>query len=182
MDVEAMKASRGDASSLPKMLYYMCIQAARKSIHIQNAYFLPDRQTRNALIRAVKRGVDVQVMVPGTHIDLPMVRLASRLHYGPMLEAGVKFYEYQPTMMHTKAFVVDGIFSTLGSINFDTRSMGKNAEESLAFYDRPFAEKLEAMFNDDLKRCREITYPNWSHRGLVARLSEMIFWIWEPYY
>ena len=182
LEIEAIKASRGDASSLPKMLYYMCIQAARKSIHIQNAYFLPDRQTRNALIRAVQRGVDVQVMVPGTQIDLPMVRLASRLHYGPMLQAGVKFYEYQPTMMHTKAFVVDGLFSTLGSINFDTRSMGKNAEDSLVFYDRGFAEQLEAMFNEDLKRCREITYPRWSHRGLLARISEMIFWIWEPYY
>jgi cardiolipin synthase len=182
LDIEAMKASRGDASSLPKMLYYMCIQAARKSIHIQNAYFLPDRQTRNALIRAVQRGVDVRVMVPGTNIDLPMVRLASRLHYGPMLKAGVKFYEYQPTMMHTKSFVVDGIFSTIGSINFDTRSMGKNAEESLAIYDRGFAQQIEAMFNDDLKKCREITYPNWSRRGLLARVSELVFWIWEPYY
>ena len=182
LEVAAMKASRGDASSLPKMLYYMCIQAARKSIHIQNAYFLPDRQTRNALIRAVQRGVDVQVMVPGTNIDLPMVRLASRLHYGPMLKAGVRFYEYQPTMMHTKSFVVDGIFSTIGSINFDSRSMGKNEEESLAFYDRGFAQQVEEMFNDDLKKCREITYPHWSHRGLLARVSELLFWIWEPYY
>ena len=182
LDVEAMKASRGDASSLPKMLYYMCIQAARKSIHIQNAYFRPDKQTRNALIRAASRGVDVQIMVPGQNIDLPMVRLASRLHYGPMLQAGIKFYEYQPTMMHNKTLVVDGIFSTLGSINFDTRSMGKNAEDSLAFYDRGFAELVEAMFNEDLKRCRAVTYELWAHRGLSARLAERIFWIWEPYY
>jgi cardiolipin synthase len=182
IEVEAIKASRGDASSLPKMLYYMAIQAARKSIHIQNAYFLPDKQTRNALIRAVQRGVDVQVMVPGTHIDLPPVRLASRLHYGPMLEAGVKIYEYEPTMMHTKTLVVDGIFSTIGSINFDTRSMGKNAEESLAFYDQGFAEQIESMFNDDLKRCREVTHDRWSHRGFIARISELVFWVWEPYY
>ncbi|MGH9442068.1 MAG: cardiolipin synthase [Thermoanaerobaculia bacterium] len=182
LEVEAIKASRGDASSLPKMLYYMSIQAARKSIHIQNAYFLPDKQTRDALIRAAQRGVDVEVMVPGTNIDLPMVRLASRLHYGPMLKAGIKFYEYQPTMMHTKAFVVDGIFSTLGSINFDTRSMGKNAEESLAFYDEGFARELQSMFDEDQKKCRRITYEHWSHRGLFARVSEMIFWIWEPYY
>lgn len=182
IEVEAIKASRGDSSSLPKMLYYMAIQAARKTIRIQNAYFLPDTQTRRALIRAVQRGVDVQVMVPGTHIDVPMVRLSSRLHYGPLLEAGVKIYEYQPTMMHNKVFVVDGIFSTIGSINFDQRSMGKNAEESLAFYDRDFAAKIDAMFNDDLKRCREVTHSRWSHRGLAARLSELIFWIWEPYY
>jgi cardiolipin synthase A/B len=182
IEAEAVKVSRGDASSLPKMLYYMAIQAARKTIRIQNAYFLPDNQTREALIRAVKRGVDVQVMVPGTHIDLPMVRLSSRLHYGPLLEAGVKIYEYQPTMLHNKVFTVDGIFSTIGSINFDQRSMGKNAEESLAFYDRDFTGKIEEMFNDDLKRCREVTHSRWKHRGLAARISEMIFWIWEPYY
>ena len=182
VEAEAVKVSRGDASSLPKMLYYLAIQSAQKSIRIQNAYFLPDDQTREALVRAVKRGVDVQVMVPGTHIDLPMVRLSSRLHYGPLLEAGVKIYEYQPTMLHNKTFTVDGIFSTIGSINFDQRSMGKNAEESLAFYDRDFTGKIEEMFNDDLKQCREVTHSRWKHRGLAARISELIFWIWEPYY
>lgn len=182
VEVEAIKATRDDASSLPKMMYYMAIQAAQKSILIQNAYFLPDKQTRNALIRAKERGVDVRVMVPGTHIDLPMVRLASRLHYGPLLEAGIKIYEYQPTMMHNKTFIVDGIFSTIGSINFDQRSMGKNAEESLAFYDRGFAADLTAMFEDDWKKCRQVTRQRWEHRGLAARISEMIFWIWEPYY
>ncbi|HKB71317.1 MAG TPA: phospholipase D-like domain-containing protein [Thermoanaerobaculia bacterium] len=182
VEAEAIKASRGDASSLPKMLYYMAIQSARKTIRIQNAYFLPDKQTRNALIRAVQRGVDVQVMVPGTKIDLPMVRLASRLHYGPLLEAGVKIFEYQPTMMHNKVFLVDGIFATIGSINFDQRSMGKNAEESLVFYDRAFADRVQHMFDDDMKRCRQVTHRTWSHRGLAARISELIFWIWEPYY
>jgi cardiolipin synthase A/B len=182
VEAEAIKASRGDSSSLPKMLYYMAIQAAKHSILIQNAYFLPDKQTRNALVRATQRGVDVRVMVPGTHIDLPMVRLSSRLHYGPMLEAGVKIYEYEPTMMHNKTFIVDGIFSTIGSINFDQRSMGKNAEESLAFYDRDFAAQLTAMFEDDWKKCRKIEYGKWKRRGLATRLSEMLFWIWEPYY
>jgi cardiolipin synthase len=182
IEVEAIKASRGDSSSLPKMLYYMAIQAARHTILIQNAYFLPDKQTRNALIRARQRGVDVRVMVPGTHIDLPMVRLASRLHYGPMLDAGIQIYEYQPTMMHNKTFVVDDIFSTIGSINFDQRSMGKNAEESLAFYDRGFAGEVTAMFEEDWKKCRQITRRRWEHRGLAARISELIFWIWEPYY
>ena len=182
IEAEAVKASRGDSSSLPKMLYYMAIQAARHSILIQNAYFLPDTQTRNALIRAMQRGVDVRVMVPGTHIDLPMVRLASRHHWGAMLEAGVKIYEYEPTMMHNKTFIVDGIFVTIGSINFDQRSMGKNAEESLAFYDKGFAAEATAMFEDDWKRCQQVTLHAWKHRGLAARVSEMLFWIWEPYY
>jgi cardiolipin synthase len=79
-------------------------------------------------------------------------------------------------------FIADGIFTTIGSINFDNRSMGKNAEESLAFYDRGFAEKAQEMFDEDMRRCKQITYANWSHRGLGPRLSEILFGIWEPYY
>jgi cardiolipin synthase len=182
VEAEAIKASRGDSSSVPKMLYYMAIQSAQHSILIQNAYFLPDTQTREALVRAKQRGVDVRVMVPGTHIDLPMVRLSSRSHYGPMLDAGIRIYEYEPTMMHNKTFIVDGVFSTVGSINFDQRSMGKNAEDSLAFYDRDFAAQLTAMFEDDWKKCKKITRSEWEHRGLATRVSEALFWIWEPYY
>jgi cardiolipin synthase len=182
MQSQAIKSSKGDSSSLPKMLYFMAIQAARKSIHIQNAYFLPDEQIRAALIRAVERGVDVKVMVPGKQTDVPLVRQASRSHYGPLLHAGVKIYEYQPTMLHSKTAVVDGLFSTIGSINFDARSMSTNAEESLSFYDRTFAELIEAMFQRDLLRCKEITYEAWKHRGSSARVAETFSWIWEPYY
>jgi cardiolipin synthase len=121
-------------------------------------------------------------MVPGTHNDVPLVRMASRHHYGPLLTGGVKIYEYQPTMLHTKAMVVDGLFSTIGSINFDERSMSKNAEESLSFYDRKFADLIEAMFQRDLKRCREVTYDAWKHRGSTARFAEAFSRIWEPYY
>ena len=182
MQSQAIKSSQGDVSSLPKMLYYMAIQAARKSIRIQNAYFLPDKQIREALVSAVQRGVDVQVMVPGTHIDIPMVRQASRHHYGPLLKGGVKIYEYQPTMLHSKNVVVDGMFSTIGSINFDALSMSKNAEESLSFYDRTFSEMMEAMFERDLKLCTEVTYEAWKHRGFTARTAELFSRLWEPYY
>jgi cardiolipin synthase len=182
VQAQAIKVSRGDASSLAKMFYYVAIQSAVKSIHIQNAYFLPDRQVRDALVAAVKRGVDVKVMVPGRHIDLPMVRFASWLHYGDMLKGGVKIYEYRHTMMHNKTMVVDGVFSTIGSINFDARSMNRNAEESLAFYDRPFAQRVEEMFDEDLKNCKEITFEAFDHRGLGKRVTEVLSYIWEPYY
>jgi len=179
---QAIKASRGDSSSLAKMLYYVAIKSATRSILIQNAYFLPDKQVRDALLEAVKRGVRVEVIVPGRHIDLPMVRFASWHHYGEMLQGGVKIYEYLPTMLHNKTMVVDGIYSTIGSINFDARSMSRNAEESLAFYDRGFAKKMEAMFQEDKSRCDEISYGAWKHRGLPQRLAELVFWIFEPYY
>ena len=182
VQAQAIKASRGDASSLAKMFYYVAIQSAAKSIYIQNAYFLPDKQVREGLVAAVARGVDVKVMVPGRNIDLPMVRFASWLHYGDMLRGGVKIYEYKHTMMHNKTMVVDGVFSTIGSINFDTRSMNRNAEESLAFYDSAFAAKMEEMFSDDLKQCKEITLHDFSHRGLGKRVTEVLSYIWEPYY
>jgi cardiolipin synthase len=182
VQAQAIKVSRGDSSSLAKMLYYVAIQSAEKSIYIQNAYFVPDKQVREALVAAVKRGVDVQVMVPGKHIDIPLIRSASRGHYGELLEGGVKIFEYTPTMLHNKVVVVDGIFSTLGSINFDARSMAKNAEESLAFYDAGLASKMIEMFDDDKKRCLAITYANWKKRGFGTRVAETFSWLWEPLY
>jgi cardiolipin synthase A/B len=179
---QAIRASKGDASSLAKMLYFVAIQTARKSIHVANPYFLPDKQVREALIEAVKRGVDVQIMVPGRHSDAMMVRSASWVHYGELLKGGVKIFEYKPTMMHHKTLVVDALYATIGSINFDARSMNNNAEESLAFYDHGFAEKMERMFAEDRKNCDEVTYAVWKARGPHKRLTELVFWIWEPYY
>lgn len=179
---QAIKASRSDSSSKSKMLYYVAVQSATKSIHLANAYFLPDAQVRKALIEAVQRGVDVQVMVPGSHIDLPMVRFASWMHYGELLEGGVKIFEYMPTMLHNKTVTIDGIYSIVGSINFDARSMNRNAEEALAFFDRDFAGKMEEMFQKDKQRCREITFDEWDNRGAHRRIIETMFWIWEPYY
>lgn len=179
---QAIKASRSDSSSLPKMMYFMAIKAATRSIHISNPYFIPDAQVRAILVDAVRRGVDVEILVPGARIDMPLVRQASGFYYGELLEGGVAIYEYQPTMIHQKTMVVDGIFSTIGSINFDQRSMGVNAEESLSFYDAGFAAEMEAMFERDLAHAHRITYAEWKHRGAGKRFAEMFSWIWEPYY
>jgi cardiolipin synthase len=182
LQAQAIKVSRGDASSLAKMLYYVAIQSAVKSIDIQNAYFLPDGQVRQALVDAAQRGVTVRIMVPGKHDDVMLVRMASRSSYGGLLEGGVKVYEYLDTMLHSKTAVVDGILSIIGSINFDTRSMEKNAEESLAFYDRGFAAKVSAMFEDDLKHCREVDYERWRRRDVGDRIAEVLSAFWTPFY
>ena len=182
LPAQAMKASKGDASSMPKMLYFLAIEAARKSIHIQNPYFLPDTQVRNALVDAVKRGVDVKVMVPGKHMDIPMVRMASRQDYGSLLKGGVRIFEYQPTMIHSKALVVDGMFTTIGSINFDALSMSKNAEDSVSFYDRGFAGEVDAMFQRDLLLCKEVTLHDWKNRGASARIAEAFSAMFRPFY
>jgi cardiolipin synthase len=176
---QAIRASRSDSSSMAKLLYYMAIQAARKTIWIENAYFVPDSQVRSGLVNAVKRGVDVRVLVPGPHIDIPMVRMASRFHYGELLDGGVKMYEYQPTMLHNKVMVVDGIWTTIGSINFVSRSMRKNAEANVAIYDREFTAIVETMIRADFEKSKEFTKRMWKRRGLLARFGEAFFWLFS---
>jgi len=179
---QAISSSRSDPSSMAKLVYYMAIQAARKSIWIENAYFVPDGQVRRGLVHAAQRGVDVRVLVPGPHIDIPMVRMASRFHYGELLDGGVKIFEYQPTMIHNKVMVVDGIWTTIGSINFVNRSMKKNAEANVAIYDRAFASVVEKMILADLEKSELFTKAKWKKRGLLARLSETVFWLFSENY
>lgn len=171
---QAIASSRTDQSSMSKLMLYMGIQAARQRIWISSAYFVPDRQIRRALVRAVQRGVDVRVVVPGPHVDLPPVRRASRYYYGELLAGGVHIYEYQPTMMHTKAMVVDGVWTSIGSVNFSNRSMKKNAEANVVIYDRPFAAAVEATVAEDLAVSDEFTYEEWKKRGLGDRLLELL--------
>jgi cardiolipin synthase len=182
MAAHAIRSSNGDPSSVPKAMYIMAILSAQRYIHIQNSYFIPDEQVREALVTAAKAGVNVEIMVPNKHNDLPVLRQASRFHYGELLKGGVKIFEYQPTMIHSKTMVTDDMFATIGSINFDARSMQMNAEESLSVWDRDFALQMEAMFQNDKRSCREITYELWRKRGPRKRATEMISWIWEPFY
>jgi cardiolipin synthase len=182
MLAQAIAASRSDSSSMAKLLYYMAIQAARKSIWIENAYFVPDGQIRRGLVHAAARGVDVRVIVPGPHIDVPIVRMASQFYYGELLDGGVRMYEYQPTMMHNKVMVVDGVWATIGSINFVNRSMKKNAEANVAIYDRGFAGTVEKMILADIEKSKLLTKRMWKKRGFLARLGEIVFWLFSENY
>jgi cardiolipin synthase A/B len=110
------------------------------------------------------------------------VRFASRYHYGVLLEAGVGIYEYRPTMMHNKVMVVDGIWSTVGSINFVNRSMTKNAEVNVAVYDKGFAVEVEKMVLADLARCDVLTESEWKERGLFTRTGELFFFLFSENY
>ncbi len=179
---QAIAASRTDQSSMAKLLVYMAIQAARERIWIENAYFVPDRQIREGLVRAAGRGVDVKVIVPGEHIDIPAIRMASRYYYGDLLDGGVEIYEYLPAMLHTKVMVVDGIWSTIGSINLDNRSMRRNAEVNVAVYDRGFARAIEQMIADDRQSTERFTKEKWKRRGLPARFGELFFWLFSESY
>jgi cardiolipin synthase len=171
MVAQVIAASRADSISMSKLLLFMAIQAARERIWIENAYFVPDRQIRLALVAAAGRGVDVKIVVPGAKTDSPNVRAASRYHFGELLEAGIAIY-----------MAVDGIWSTVGSINFVNRSMKKNAEVNIAVYDRRFAAEVEEMVRQDLARCDVLTLKAWKKRGLPARIGETFFWLFSENY
>jgi cardiolipin synthase len=148
--------------------------AAEKRIWITNAYCTPSDDQVDLLVKAVQRHVDVRFIVPGAHNDQPLTKSAGRAAYGRLLEGGVKIFEYQPTMIHTKAMVIDGMFSLCGSSNFDPRSSEINEELDLAIYDREFGGRMEAMFESDLKHSTEYTLQQFKNRSLWERLTEQV--------
>lgn len=167
-------------SSRARMLYHVLLAAAQKSIHLSTPYFIPDIGLKEELIRAAQeRGVDVKVIVPGRHNDHLLVRAASRAGYGSLLRAGVRIFEYQPAMMHVKALMVDGIWSVVGSTNFDNRSFGLNDEANLAVYDPGCTNRLEEDFSRDLSNSYEITFDDWTRRPVLERVPEMVGWVLE---
>lgn len=152
--------------------------AAEKRIWITNAYCTPSEDQVELLVKAVKRGVDVRLMVPGQHNDQPLTKSAGRAAYGKMLEGGAKIFEYQPTMIHTKAMVIDGMFSLVGSSNLDPRSSEINEELDLAIYDQGFARTMESMFESDLTHSTQYTYEQFKQRSLWERMTE---WLMLPF-
>jgi cardiolipin synthase len=162
--------SGGSESML--MMYLLAITAAKKSIDLSSAYFVPDGITRRALASAVERGVKVRIILPGKHIDADTVRRASRGLWGELLEAGVEIYEYQPTMYHCKVMIVDGFMTSVGSTNFDVRSFRLNDEANLNIYDTGFAERQTRVFEEDLKKARRITHQEWLARPWSEKLHE----------
>ncbi|HEY4640000.1 MAG TPA: cardiolipin synthase, partial [Thermoanaerobaculia bacterium] len=177
---QVIKSSPSEGSSTVKLLYTISIVAAEKSIWISNAYFVPEADTLRALEGAVRRGVDVRVIVPGEHTDVPIVRHASRLYYERLLKHGIRVFEYQPTMMHAKTMVVDGLWSTIGSSNFDVRSFRLNDEVNVNVYDKGIAAKLEEMFREDLARSEEIKEYRWLKRPAFQKLREKIAALLRP--
>lgn len=155
-----------------QLMYLMAITAATHSIHLASAYFVPDKLTINAIVEAAKRGVDVRILTPGKHIDTHTVREASRACWGPLLEAGVQMFEYQPTMFHVKLLVVDEYLVSVGSTNFDSRSFKLNDEANLNIYDAKFARLQTQIFADDLAKSKRVTLDDWNRRPWTRKLVD----------
>ncbi len=163
-----------------RMLFQTLIASASRTLYITTPYFLPDRSARQELIHAIeKRGVEVKILVPGKHSDHLLTRRSSRRIYGELLKHGAQIYEYLPSMIHTKSMVVDGLWSVVGSTNFDYRSFGINDEVNLAAQDENLAGRLHQSFQEDLAHARRVTYKRWRRRSVFERIHELLGWIVE---
>ncbi len=156
-----------------KLLHYVAIHGAKKSITIQNPYFLPDPDAIEALIAAVARGVKVRVMIPAVEAtDSKIVQHASHHHYGTLLKKGIRIFDYQKTLLHQKVFTIDGEWSSVGSCNFDDRSFEINDEVTLVTYDKAVARELEETFERDLKDSKERKFDEWKSRPFIHKLKD----------
>jgi cardiolipin synthase A/B len=164
----------GGANEL-KLLYLLAIAAARESIYIQSPYLITDESTEWSLLDARRRGVAIRMLVEGDLTDAKPVKFASRSKYGEFLAAGVEVYEYQPAMMHAKAFVVDGVLSIIGSANFDNRSLELNDELNIAAFDRQLAARLIADFERDVMSSTRLTADEWRSRPPHIRGREKLW-------
>ena len=152
----------------------LSIDAAEKSILIAHSYFVPDDLVTHALVAALQRGVEIKILLPGAMIDVPVVRKASRGRWGELLEAGAEIFEYQPTMYHCKTMIVDDVWVSIGSTNFDNRSFRLNDEANLNVYDREFAREQIALIKEDLTKSRQITLEEWRARPWHEKLGERL--------
>jgi cardiolipin synthase A/B len=157
-----------------RMLFQLFLASARRSIHINSPYFVPDRSARAELAKAAQRGVSVVVVTPNALNNHPIAGLASRRRYGELIAAGVEIHEYQPAMIHAKILVVDGLWTVLGSTNFDNRSFGLNDEVNVALRDEVLATRMEANFAADVARSTRIDYEGWARRPMAERLLATI--------
>ena len=162
----------GGANDL-KRVYVLALASARRSAEITTPYFVTDESSRWALQDAVKRGVKIRLLVEGDITDAMPVKYASRKHYEQLMELGIEIYEYQPTMMHTKTFVVDGVWSMFGSANFDNRSLELNDELNVAVTNGDLAGRLLADFEQDLKSSRRLDLETFRQRPMLMKAREI---------
>ncbi len=145
---------------------------AQHQLRITTAYFVPDERFMGYLADAAKRGVDVQILVPGDHADKRIVQLAGEQNYASLLDAGVRIFRYCPTMIHAKITTADGVVATVGSGNFDQRSLGINEEANIVVFDKATTQILDAHFEEDLRRSDEVHPDDWDDRGPLQRVGE----------
>jgi cardiolipin synthase len=171
---QVFKSSRGEGSESVLLMYLLSLASATKNIRLQVAYFVPDDLAIETFITARKRGVKIQLIVPGPDTDAKIVQSASRSRWGDLLDAGVEIYEYQPTMYHCKVLIVDEVWVSVGSTNFDDRSFRLNDEANLNVYDSAFAAEQIKVFERDRGKSRLMTRAEFKNRSRLGKVFDEI--------
>ena len=174
MDAQMFGSSPVGGSESMHLMVLLALSAAKTSIDIENAYFVPDKLTVESLCSAAHRGVRVRIVVPGHYTDARIGRWAAHGLYGKLLEAGIQIHEYQPTMMHCKVMVIDGVWSSMGSANFDDRSFRLNDEANLNVFSEELAREQIRLIDDDIQHSRRMVLKKWRSRTLGRRVSERL--------
>ncbi|MEX0972330.1 MAG: phospholipase D-like domain-containing protein [Solirubrobacterales bacterium] len=170
--VQLVRSSAGVGDTNTEAIYYLAIASARRRLDLTAAYFVPRPAFTKALCEAAGRGVEVRIAVPGSHTDKSVVRTAGRAAYAELLEAGVRLFEYRPTMLHAKSMAVDGCWAMVGTMNFDNRSFQLHDEVTLGVWSEPFNTRLSESFEADLERSEEIEPRRWARRPPRMRFAE----------
>jgi len=160
-------------ASTVRTMYYLSIICARRSLFIANPYFVPDEAAIDALIESKGRGVDVRIMVSGAYNDNWLARQNSVRLYGRLLAAGIEILEYNRTNLHHKTMVVDDVWATIGTTNFDNRSFAHNEENNVCVYDAAWAQRLHDIFLADVAGCDRVTLETWRNRGILQKGTEI---------
>jgi cardiolipin synthase A/B len=174
MEAQMFGSSPVGGSESMHLMVLLALTAAKSSIDIENAYFVPDRLTVEALCSAARRGVRVRIVVPGRHTDARVGRWAAQGLYGELLKADIQIYEYQPTMMHSKVLVIDDVWSSVGSSNFDDRSFRLNDEANLNVFSEELARDQIRLIDADIQQSRLMVLRKWRHRKFGRRINERL--------
>ena len=175
--VRAIGSSPSEPYSQIYATLLSAIGSAETQISLTNAYFVPDPQLLAELKAAVRRGVDVRLLLP-EEIDSALVYYASRSYYNELLRAGVKIYERQDALLHAKTALIDGVWSTVGSTNLDWRSFLSNQEINAVMLGQNFGDQMQMLFEHDLKSSRLVTLDTWKNRSIGARIKEQLARLW----
>jgi cardiolipin synthase len=176
VDCHVVSDSCGLSISSVSMLYSVAIACACREVLIQNPYFAPDDAIVDLFEAVTRRGVAVHLMVPGGNTDSPFVRRAGCHLYESLLRVGVRIHEFQPTLIHQKIVIVDGVWSHIGSTNFDSRSLKLNEEVGVGMLDGNVAGELRRAFDADLQRCKELTLEQWRKRPAMSRAIDWLIY------
>ncbi len=171
---QIFKSSVGGGSESVRLMYLLTIASAIRSIRLQAAYFVPDELAIDTLVSAHQRGVKIEIIVPGPDTDARVTQRASRSRWGELLDAGVVIYEYQPTMYHCKVLIVDDVWVSVGSTNFDDRSFRLNDEANLNIYDATFAGEQVEVFELDKGKSRLMSRGEFKNRSAVGKLFDSL--------